>query len=802
MKVTLGWLKDHLETDASLDTIVERLTMIGLEVDGVEDRGKAFAPFTVGRVVSAVPHPDADRLRVCVVDTGSGEVQVVCGAPNARAGMKGVFAPSGTWIPGTRIQLRKTTIRGVESNGMLLSERELGLSDEHEGIVDLPADAPVGAPYAAYAGLDDPVIEIGLTPNRGDCAGVRGIARDLAAAGLGRLKPLPTWSEMVPGAFDSPIGVRLDLPDEARDACRMFAGRYIRGVRNGPSPAWLQERLRAVGLRPISALVDITNFFTLDTARPLHVFDAAEVRGDIRARFARPGETLLALDGREYEAGEGMTMIADDERALGFGGIIGGEETGCTEATTEVFLESAWFDPVRTAATGRRIGVHSDARYRFERGVDPRSIVAGMEAATRMILDLCGGEASLPVVAGEEPEWRRRIGFRPSRVKALAGVDVPEDESGRILAALGFEVQTGGAEWRVSPPSWRPDVNGEADLVEEVVRIHGYDNIPVVPVERPTSLPEPALDAEQSRAVRARRGLAVRGLIEAVTFSFMPTRHAVLFGGGDEALRVANPISADLDAMRPSILPNLIDAARRNRDRGLGDAGLFEVGPQYADPTPGGQALVAAGLRWGASGPRHWETRPRPVDVFDAKADALAAVRACGGPADTAQVTRDAPAWYHPGRSGTLRLGKVVLGWFGEIHPAVMRALDLDGPAAGFEVFLDRVPETRGKDGKGRPLLTLWPFQPVARDFAFVVDADVAAEQVARAARSADRALVDQVTVFDIYAGPGIDEGRKSVAIEVRFQPREATLTEADLEALTQKVVQAVERATGGRLRG
>lgn len=798
MKFTLGWLKDHLETAASLDQICEKLTMLGLEVDGVHNPAEALKPFRVAHVIEAKQHPNADRLRVCRVDTGAGEVQVVCGAPNARTGMKGVFAPEGTFIPGTGITLKAAEIRGVASSGMLVSERELELSSDHEGIIDLSdMDPPVGASFAEIMGLDDPVVEIGLTPNRGDCAGIRGIARDLAAAGLGTLKP-ERYAGKVPGAFESPLAVHL----EAGDACPMFVGRYIRGVRNGPSPDWLQRRLIAIGLRPISALVDITNYFTFDRARPLHVFDADKVQGDIHVRFGRPGETLAALDGRTYTADDSMCMIADEKLAEAFGGIMGGEPSGCTEETVNVFLESAWFDPVRTAATGRKLGIHSDARYRFERGVDPQSLVPGAEAATQLIMELCGGEPSDLVIAGEEPAWRRAYHFRPQRVQELTGVAVERAEAEQTLTGLGFGWELGDDGIQVSPPSWRPDVHGEADLVEEVIRVHGYDAIPTEPLPRLTSLPQPAMSETQARRPRARRALAVRGLMEAVTFSFLPKAQAAKFGGGEDALTVANPISAELDQMRPSILPNLLDAARRNRDRGQRSAGLFEVGPQYRDTSPKGQDLMASGLRWGQTGPRHWAEAPRPVDAFDAKADALAALEAAGAPVATAQISADAPAWYHPGQSGSIRLGKVVLAHFGAVHPAILRDYDLDGAAVGFECFLDRIPLPRAKGGKARPLLKLEALLPVERDFAFLVDESVVAEAVVRAVRQADKAMITEVAVFDVYTGKGVPDGQKSLAVSVTYQPREATMTEEQIEALGAKIVAAVEKATGGTLRG
>lgn len=802
MKFTFSWLKEHLETDKPLSEIVERLSMLGLEVEGVEDRAAGLGDFRVAHVVSAVQHPDADRLRVCMVDYGDGDpVQVVCGAPNARAGLKGVFASSGAYIPGTGITLKKSEIRGQESNGMLLSEREMGLSDDHDGIVELPDDAPVGAPAVAVMGLDDPVIEIGLTPNRQDCAGIRGIARDLAAAGLGTLKPLDAPEN--PGAFEPPLKWQRDLPAEAQDACPFVVGRLFRGVKNGPSPKWLQDRLRAIGLRPISALVDITNYVTFDLARPLHVFDADKVSGNPTMRLARDGEKILALDGNEYTLDSSMTVIADDKGVEAIGGIMGGEASGVSEWTTNVFLEVALFDTVRTAATGRALGIMSDARYRFERGIDPESAMWGAHVATRMILDICGGEASELTTAGEMPDWKRDVILRKARVAALGGLDVPGDDQVRILESLGFEISDDGETLKVSVPSWRSDIDGEADLVEEILRIRGYDDIPVVPMARETTVAQPAWSATQRRSARARRALASRGMVEAVTFSFMKRSTAELFGFADEALVVDNPISADLDAMRPSVLPNLLEAAGRNADRGYPDSALFEIGPAYADDGEKGQATIAAGVRVGRSGDRHWSAPPRAVDAWDAKADALAALEAAGAPVANLQVTADAPAWYHPGRSGVLRLGPNVLAAFGDLHPAVLKALDIDGPAVAFEVDLGKVPLPKAKKGSAaRPLLKLSPFQPVIRDFAFVVEKDVAAADIVRSAMGAEKTLVSGVSVFDVYAGEHVGEGKKSVAIAVTLQPTEATLTDEQIDAVSRKIVAEVEKRTGGALRG
>ncbi|NIA67932.1 phenylalanine--tRNA ligase subunit beta [Pelagibius litoralis] len=798
MKFTLAWLKDHLETEASFKEITDTLSMIGLEVEGIEDRAEALKAFTVARVKEARQHPNADRLRVCIVDTGREEVQVVCGAPNAKTGMLGVFAPVGSYVPGTEITLKAGNIRGEESNGMLVSEREMGLSDDHEGIIELSEDVPLGTPFARVAGLDDPVIEIAITPNRGDCLGVRGIARDLAAAGLGTLKPLDETP--VPGVFESPIKWRRDLPEDQQHLCPFVAGRSFRNVKNGPSPKWMQDRLRAIGLRPISALVDITNYVTFGLNRPLHVFDADKVKGDVVMRLAKPGSEIVALDGDTYSLDETMVVIEDDAGPEGIGGIMGGEVSGCTEETTNVFLEAALFDPVRVAESGRKLGIHSDARYRFERGVDPNFVLPAVEVASRLILELCGGEASAVVTAGELPAWDRQVSLRPSRTATLCGVEIAADRQGEILERLGFAVGQDGDRLTAAVPSWRPDIEGEACLVEEVLRIHGYDAIPEVDLPRETYLPKAALSPSQRRVAATRTALAWRGMLEGVTFSFVSSKEAALFGGMPDALRLDNPISADLDVMRPTPLANLASAAVRNADRGYGDLALFEVGPQYHDDSPKGQATVAAGIRAGESQGRNWTAAPRPVDAFDAKGDAEAVLAACAAPTGNLQVTPDAPAWYHPGRSGVLRLGPNVLAQFGELHPRVLKALDLKGPAVAFEVFLDRVPLPRA--GKQKPaLLTLSAFQPVSRDFAFLVDEDVPAEKLLRAARGADKALISDVALFDVYRGKGVEPGKKSLAIAVTLQPREATLTDQEIEAVAEKVVKQVTTATGGALR-
>ncbi len=804
MKFTLGWLREYLDTDAGLDEIAARLTMLGLEVEAVIDRREELAPFVVGHVVAARRHPDAERLRVCDVDAGTGIVEVVCGAPNARTGLKSVFAPLGARLPGTGAVLEKRAIRGVTGLGMLCSERELGLSDSHEGIIELADDAAAGAPFAPLAGLDDPVIDVAITPERGDCLGVLGIARDLAAAGVGRFAPPPV--PLVPGQGPSPIAARLDFTPETASACPLFVGRYIAGVRNGPSPPWLQNRLRAIGLRPISTLVDVTNLVACERARPLHVFDADRLRGDMCARLARPGETFEALDGASYELDPEMTVIADDRGPAALAGVIGGAASACTEATANVFLEAAYFDPGRTAATGRKLRIESEARYRFERGIDPAATVSGAERATRLILDLCGGEARDLTIAGAVPRNTRRIPFRAARLRALGGLDTPQERALGILGSLGFAPGRQNGAVTCGVPSWRHDIDGEADLVEEVLRVVGYDAIPAVSLPRFRAVARPGLDAGQRRVRRARRALAARGLDECVTWSFLDSDRARRFGGGAPALRLVNPISSELTDMRPSLLPNLIAAAARNRARGAGDFGLFEVGPVYTGDAPADQAMVAGGVRCGATGPRHWLAPPRPVDAFDAKADALALVAALGGPAERLQTAADAaPDWYHPGQSGALRLGpRNTVAFFGMLHPRV--APDVSGPIAAFEVFLDRLPAPKAGAGPARPAPAFPDIQSVHRDFAFVVDAALPAGELLRVIRGLSGkvpgkfALTD-VALFDDYRGAGVDEGSKSLAVSVVIQPRDRTPTDEDIDAVAAAIVSRVGKATGAVLR-
>jgi len=799
MKFTLSWLKEHLDTNATLAEVRDALTMLGLEVEGITNAAETLKGFVVGYVVEAVQHPNADRLRVCKVDTGSGVVQVVCGAPNARTGMKGIFAPPGSYIPGTDLHLKVGKIRGEESNGMLCSSRELQLGDDHSGIIDLPAETKTGITAAEALDLDDPVIEIKVTPNRGDCLGVHGIARDLAAAGLGTLKPIK--AELIKGTYASPIKWTHGYEAQPDSPCPIVVGRHFRGVKNGPSPDWLQRRLKSIGLRPISTLVDITNLVTFDLNRPLHVFDAGKLSGDLVMRQARDGEKILALDGKTYELDPSISVIADAKAAHGIGGVMGGEETGVQPDTTDVFLEVAYFTPIKVAATGRKLGILSDARYRFERGLDPQSVQWGTDVATRLILELCGGEASEIVSSGVMPNWEKSFTLRADRVKTLTAIDVPAKDTADILTKLGFSV-SGTGPWTAAVPSWRPDIVGEADLVEEVTRVAGFDRIPTTSLPRLSTTSKPARDALQRRVPQARRALAARGMNEAVTWSFLPLKKAERFGGGGADVRLLNSIDATLDTMRPSILPNLIDAAARNEARGLADPALFEVGPQYKDATPTGQARVAAGLRHNMAIPRNWEGPARTVDAFDAKADAMAVLAAIGAPVENMSAQTGAPDWYHPGRSGVIKLGDRVMANFGELHPELATAADLKGPVAAFEVFLDAPPPPKAKTTKARSKLVLSAFQPVERDFAFVVDAAVEAEKLARAARNSDKALIAGARVFDVYAGKGVPEGKKSLAISVTLQPVEHTLTDAEIEAVCNKIVAAVTKATGAQLRG
>jgi phenylalanyl-tRNA synthetase beta chain len=809
MKFTLSWLKEHIETDASLADICETLTRVGLEVERVENPAGKLNGFVVAHVIEAKQHPNADRLRVCMVDPGSGTpVQVVCGAPNARTGMIGVFSPVGTYIPGKDMTLTAGVIRGVESNGMLVSAAELEISDDHEGIIELPPDAPVGIPYAEYAGLNDPVVEINLTPNRPDATGIVGIARDLDAAGLGRLKNRQI--KPFEGGFPCPVGVKLDFAPGDQHLCPAFALRLVRGVKNGASPEWMQRRLRAIGLRPINALVDITNYLTFDRGRPLHVFDAKKVAGNLTVRRAKAGEEVLALDGRSYALDDSMVVIADEAGVESIAGIMGGEHSGCDGNTTDVLIESALWDPLNIAETGRKLGINTDARYRFERGVDPAFCVPGAELATHLVLDLCGGEPSNLVVAGRIDTKREAIVFPWSETARLTGLDIPTQETARILEKLGFEiVPTPGNADRsyVTPPTWRPDIDGKADLVEEIIRIAGVDRVPSVAMPRPSEIAVAVLTPLQRRTQMAHRALAAEGLVEAVTWSFVSKPEAELFGGGAPETALVNPIASNLSDMRPSLLPGLIAAAKRNRDRGIADLALFEVGQIFEGTSEQDQKIAATALRTGTgrrigSG-RHWSARAGSVDAFDAKGDALALLDTLGIATGGLQVVPGGPAWFHPGRAGTLQFGpKGIIGHFGELHPGVVEALNAEGPHAAMEIILDALPPAKTRAIKIRSAVDLPTLMPLERDFAFIVDRNVRAADMIRAAQAADRALVTDVSVFDVYEGEGIGEGKKSIALAVTVQPREKTMTDAEIEALLQKIIGNVVQKTNAVLRG
>ncbi|WP_421789281.1 phenylalanine--tRNA ligase subunit beta [Hyphobacterium sp.] len=799
MKFTLSWLKEHLETDTPLDELAEAMTMAGLEIEDIDNPAEALADFTVAHVKTAEKHPDADKLKVCTVETKDGIKQIVCGAPNAHAGMKAVYAPLGTYIPGADFALDKKPrkIRGVESHGMLCSAKELNAGEDHDGIIELEGDWKVGDPAADALGANDPVIDFEVTPNRPDWLGVDGIARDLAAAGMGQvITPQP---KPLKGAFPCPIKIKIDYPE----ACPVFGGRLIRNVKNGPSPAWLKHKLEAIGLRSINILADISNLVSYDRCRPLHVYDADKIGKTIIARRGKgAADTFEALDGKPHTPSAEQCVIADETNCLGFGGVMGGEASGVSDETVNVFIESAWFEPEITRATGRATGIESDARYRFERGVDTGSIQLGLDLATHWVLELCGGEASEIMIAGEAPANPAPIDFPVSEVKRLTGFDLTPERITDILQKLGFGVSGAGGSLHVDVPSYRRDCTHKTDLVEEIARIHGFDKIEAISLPRLPGRREPTATTGQNRARFARRALAVRGYNESVTWSFVHRNQAALFGGHGEGLELENPISSDLDVMRPTALIHLLTALQDNADKGVDDPRLFEAGPVYLTDKPDGQRMAVSGVRFVAAG-RHW-AGAREADLFDAKADAMAALDAAGAPVDSLQVAAEARNWWHPGRSGVLRLGpKNVLAEFGEIHPRVLKALGVEGRVIGFEIILDGIPSPKKKAAtKARPALDRAELTPVKRDFAFLVANDVPADTLTRAAKGADKAMITEVSVFDVYAGQGVPEGQVSLALEAVIQPREKTLTDKEIDAIASKIVASVEKATGASLRG
>ena len=797
MKFTLSWLKKHLETDATVDEICEVLTDLGLEVEGVEDRAARLKDFTIGKVAQAEQHPDADRLRICQVETDEGQTQIICGAPNARAGITVVIAKPGVYVPGIDTTIGVGKIRGIESFGMMCSEREMELSEEHDGIIELPS-GEIGERFVDWLAQNDPakvdpVIEIAITPNRPDALGVRGIARDLAARGIGKLRPAN--EPRVEGQFVSDISVSID--DDTLDGCPVFCGRLIKGVKNGPSPDWLQDLLRGIGLRPISFLVDVTNYFTYDLNRPLHVFDADKVNGNLRVHRASGGEEIVALDDKTYSLQAGQMVISDDTGPESIAGIMGGLDTGCTEETVNVFVESAYWDPVQIAYAGRALKISSDARYRFERGVDPVFTPDGLDHACAMIMEHAGGSASNLITAGAVPDVSRAYKLSPARVQSLVGMDIDEATQRQSLTALGFRLEGDMAH----VPSWRPDVMGEADLVEEVARIASLTKLQGKPLPRLAGVPKPVMTPAQRREQAARRTCAALGYNELVTYSFIDQASAQLFGGGDDATRVENPISSDMSHMRPALLPELLKAAARNQARGFMEMALFEVGPAFQGGEPEEQHQLVSGLLVGRTAPKDVHGASRPVDVYDVKADAEAVLAAMGAPSRV-QILRDAPDHWHPGRHGKICLGpKKVLGVFGELHPKVLQELDVKGPAMAFTLWPEQIPMPR-KTGSTRAALDISDLQSVERDFAFVVDANVEALTLINAALGADKALIDDVRVFDEFIGGALGEGKKSLAITVRLQPKDKTLKDEDIEAVASKVVEKVSKATGGVLRG
>ncbi|MEO1303953.1 MAG: phenylalanine--tRNA ligase subunit beta [Pseudomonadota bacterium] len=797
MKFPLSWLKDYLSTSASLDEILGYMLKAGLEVEDVTNPAEDLKAFTVCKVTAAEPHPDADKLRVCTVDTVDGEKQIVCGAPNARAGMTAIYAPLGSFIPGLDFSLDKKPrkIRGVESQGMMCSTKELNAGEDHDGIADLDGSIPLGTPAAEALGLNDPVIDFEVTPNRPDWLGVKGIARDLAAAGAGTFIDDPV--RKVAGTYPCPIEIELDDPE----ACPVFAGALIRGVTNGPSPDWLQARLLAVGITPKSLLVDVTNYISLDRARPLHAYDAAKLTGAIRARLGKDSEHCAALDGKIYQVNSDMCVIADESGVIGLGGVMGGESTAVSDTTTDVFIESAWFDPLRTARTGRTTGIISDARYRFERGVDPQSCVEGVHLALRLITEYGGGTASKISVAGEAPRRSEPIEFFKGDVARLTGLDIKPAAMKKTIRSLGFTIEDTGEIWLLSVPSWRFDIELSADIVEEIARLEGFDALPT------TSLPP--LDGGkrvvttpiQDRIRTARRTLASRGFLETVTWSFMPKAFAAHFGGGDDALTVANPVASELNQMRPSVLGNLAIAAQKGADHGERSLRLFEAGPIYLGDGPKDQRSVVAGLVRPVKS-RHWDDAS-DYDVYAAKADLFAILEAVGQPPARFQIGEPRQPHWHPGQAASLKLGpKVTVAHFGALHPRVLKALKVEGPLFAFELNLNALPQMKAKTTKTKPVLDKADLTPIRRDFAFVVSEDTAAGDIVRAAQGADKALVSGVDVFDVYQGQGIEDGHKSIAIEVTLQPRGETLKDQDIEAISQKIVAAVAKSTGGVLRG
>ncbi len=800
MKFTFSWLKDHLETKLNFNQISEILTNVGLEVENIQDKSKDFKNFTVAYVIKAEKHPNADRLKVCEVQTNKGSLQVVCGAPNAKTGMKGIFAPVGSFIPGTSVQLKKTEIRGVSSEGMLLSEKEVGISDDHEGIIQVDDSCKIGDTFSKVFGFDDVIIEIGITPNRSDCLSVRGIARDLAAAGAGKLKKINYKSHK--GKFVSPIKWKISLNKKNAHLCPSVAGIYFKNVKNSQSPEWLKKRLIAIGLRPISTLVDITNYITYDLGRPLHVFDADKIKGNLVMRLAKKNESIKALDGKTYNLLENMVVISDDKQAHAIGGVMGGEDSSCSEETLNVFLEVALFDPVSISRTGRNLDLQSDARFRFERGIDPYSIEFGINAAIKMILNLCGGEASKLTIDGNYKKPEKILEYDFDRVKTLGGINIKINHQKKILNSLGFTFKKiKNNKTKIKVPSYRPDIEGEADLVEEVLRIFGYDKIVEKSViKRPEDFLKP-LKANQLVFYKSKRIIASRGYFEVVTWSFMSSKFAEYFNQYENILKLDNPISSDLDVMRPSIIPNLLESITKNQARLFHNAGMFEIGPQYENYIDKGQHMVASGIKYGSFNSSNWNDDDRAVDTFDIKADIFSFFSSLDIPIDNLKIDYEAPNWYHPGKSATLRLGNNILGFFGEINPITLNIYEIKTNVCAFEIFLEDLWKFQSKKSFSKILYDNNPYQSVERDFSFIINKNIKSSDITDIIRRTEKELIKEIKIFDVFEGENIPADKKSIAIRIILQPILSTFTDQDIEKITEKIINNVCKNIGAEIR-
>ena len=797
MKFTLSWLKDHLDTNKDLNTIVDTLTNIGLEVESVEDKSKDFNDFTVAEVLKAEKHPDADKLKVCMVKSIDGTFQVVCGAPNAREGMKGIFAPENSFIPGTGVKLKKSTIRGVESCGMLVSEREMGISDEHDGIIEVDSKYSLGKKFIEVFNLDDPIIEINITPNRGDCLSVRGVARDLAAAGLGKLKE-NTIIKNIKGTFDSPVQWEKDFTGEEEYICPGVAGRYFKNVTNKESPAWLQQRLKAIGLRPISALVDITNYITHDLGRPLHVYDADKIKGNLKMRYAKENEICLTLDEEKRECTKEMVVISDDKQLHGIGGIMGGLDSGCSLDTKNVFLETALFDPISVTRTGRHLKLQSDARYRFERGVDPTSIHWGVQAATKMILDFCGGETSYPVQTSILKDNQNIFEFNIDRVKSLGGIDIPKEKQKSILESLGFTILEKDNVFSITIPSFRPDIEGEADIVEEILRIYGFDKIPITNVID-HNIKKPVLNSELKSFYKIKRAIANSGYIEAVTWSFMDEKIAKLIS--QNVIKIKNPISADLDVMRPSNIPNLLVAVNQNKSKMISSGKIFEVGPIFNESLENKQANVATGIAYGNISGNNWNSSKKDFDVFDIKSDLMRILNSLNAPIDNLNYNSIHNNVFHPGKSSSLRIGKNIIANFGELNPLLLKSFDISNVVVAFEIFTETLSQFQSKKSSTKSAFDNNPFQNVERDFAFLLPKSIKANDIINKIKKIDKKIINKVLIFDVYEGEKIDNELKSIAIRVQLQPLEKTFSEEEIDGISNQIIDIVITSFSATLR-